>query len=1821
MDSDAISDISEVTSKSTSKKSRFSRSAKKSKDKSKDSQRKSQTSVHSVFGRGSGGSKNSSSSTNVTISTPNGSAGNPATSLPSLDETEVVGSAEDVVAGITGDQEDPAIRFAGEGVVFKAKLIGIETVTAPRGDAMCKTAMSRLKAIVKGTGAHKKKILLSISLSGLTLMDEKTKETISHHPIPLISYISRDTSDSRAFGFVYGTPHDGHQFIGIKTEKAAIPVMQTIADLFTYVYEKRKKEKSSNSDQTASTSTTTVGGVPLSFSAKEEFSEQKVNAAWSKTEPQMNSATNSSIDPLSTSSQMSNSLNSNLPALLPPPNSAFFARTSSSLASDSRASTLSSLQRSDVLAELRSMRHVINSVNTAAGTSNSSSGIGSSCDRYATWESFHENDYSELSINAHTASDPPPPPLPSKQPSAGPMVDLSHTYKSGSFSRNSMSSNTVAVPNSSNNGFIGSTSDFSALENRPSSARSSGLESLSSLDKGAGSSPLSSYSSRFGGIGQVALRGANAVPSPPSSPRSTAGSFNSNSSTVSRARARPRRTFEQPNQVALPPPSAVSLVGQNAPARGGLFSASTNAPGTLIGRPSNAPGGATMNTAMNTTFPSASEPDLFSSLNFDTFNPPPSVPPVMNSNSKNNSDGDKFEANFDAMFPSFSPLNQQTSSTQSQHQQQHQHQQQQPQLLPPPSQSKQVSFSDTNQTFGSNVGSADLFGGVNSQNENSSNKSTSSFGSFGSSSSSSSSADRYACFKEIQELANIPSVFDQASSGSDSDTFVGSPPSIVSTNESTLHLQKASTSTPATVATTLNSAVVTASLLDLEGGKNENDNWNCTSSTSNVPLNSANDADEKGKSNLLVTSTSNINSTTFTRPSGISILNDPKQSSTHVTSTASSFNATLTKSTLTNMSACNETQENVNQHQQHRLQHSQQKEHKEFDTKYKDTATSPGTPPDVQPNDPNSSHEILHNSQNCNQKNIANNSQENIQSDSHSITNTRDDPFGMKSLLHDLNTIDQEVTATFESSNASQVCFILCTLFTNDLLINLSLQSKCRGPEEKANRETNERMHQKEFFGRPNMVHSNAQTHVQNSPLNICDRPPSSSSTASSFRNPFTDDDDSEYTSATASNSTKQHPTAAPSETAAAAGAFGQPAWPPSLYDRSYEHASKSAAMVYQAHMYHDQQSHLYHPRSSSGSGSYMMPQVCAAAHGCECQSCSTAAHGAYACYPPPHAHAIYCQMHPSDLSGHPNCVYCRSAPAAYLAHPPPPHPHPHPHAHSSHAHPHPASHSHAPPLGPTEFGPSFDFGSDFDPKSPPPTADGTYGQLHQSYTGTNSSQREPSESDSTRSLSPSNPFNPIVNTCTSTSSVNQVPTSVESSSSGLIPPPRPPARSDPSRGSNASLGESDIPPPLLPKRKTPSNASSIHSSSGSPFYQQQQQQQQPPPPPPPPPQVAHQYFHHHGYPVTPHPHHMVRHGPPPPPAHYSFHGNDVYGYISAPPVHLAHSHAHHAPHPPYPPTSGMINAPPVASSASSSPGPPAVSMSGGRKRSLTKYNPVERRVSFENAPQSELPQAHHGNYPLTRQQSQPVSSAFDHQVNETDPFDPFNVNFVEEGLNQVMKPTAFVTQVAHVKADGESEVKNEKADECSLKTSTPLNSESASKSPQPAVGENGKSVSTIKPTFDDSFTANENVATDVNPVPSVQNSSKDQQQQQLTSGSLEVSNVSDTVFNDSNSSSLGNFDTTGYTRLRENQELASSSTTATTKSLDGNGQIMNKENSSITSQNNNNSMNECNTDESTNDKLSGPFKHFGQEHVSPPERNIFQHKDDPFADDDFFAQ
>lgn len=126
--------------------------------------------------------------------------------------------------------------------MFKAKLIGILEVGEARGDKMCQEALQDLKIAIRAAGEHKQRITIHVTIDGLRLRDEKTNDSLYHHPVHKISFIAQDMSDSRAFGYIFGSPDSGHRFFGIKTDKAASLVVLAMRDLFQVVFELKKKE-------------------------------------------------------------------------------------------------------------------------------------------------------------------------------------------------------------------------------------------------------------------------------------------------------------------------------------------------------------------------------------------------------------------------------------------------------------------------------------------------------------------------------------------------------------------------------------------------------------------------------------------------------------------------------------------------------------------------------------------------------------------------------------------------------------------------------------------------------------------------------------------------------------------------------------------------------------------------------------------------------------------------------------------------------------------------------------------------------------------------------------------------------------------------------------------------------------------------------------------------------------------------------------------------------------------------------------------------------------------------------------------------------------------------------------------------------------------------------------------------------------------------------------------------------------------------------------------------------------------------------------------
>lgn len=136
-------------------------------------------------------------------------------------------------------------RFKGDGVKYKAKLIGIDDVPDARGDKMSQDSMMKLKGIAaagRSQGQHKQRIWVNISLSGIKIIDEKTGVIEHEHPVNKISFIARDVTDNRAFGYVCGGEGQ-HQFFAIKTGQQAEPLVVDLKDLFQVIYNVKKKEE------------------------------------------------------------------------------------------------------------------------------------------------------------------------------------------------------------------------------------------------------------------------------------------------------------------------------------------------------------------------------------------------------------------------------------------------------------------------------------------------------------------------------------------------------------------------------------------------------------------------------------------------------------------------------------------------------------------------------------------------------------------------------------------------------------------------------------------------------------------------------------------------------------------------------------------------------------------------------------------------------------------------------------------------------------------------------------------------------------------------------------------------------------------------------------------------------------------------------------------------------------------------------------------------------------------------------------------------------------------------------------------------------------------------------------------------------------------------------------------------------------------------------------------------------------------------------------------------------------------------------------------
>ncbi|XP_029484348.2 disabled homolog 2 isoform X3 [Oncorhynchus nerka] len=158
-------------------------------------------------------------------------------------------------------------RFQGDGVRYRAKLIGIDDVPEARGDKMSQDSMMKLKGLAiasRSQGKHKQKIWVNISMSGIKIIDEKTGVIEHEHMVNKISFIARDVTDNRAFGYVCGAEGQ-HQFFAIKTGQQAEPLVIDLKDLFQVIFNMKKESEGSQKDQRNNATVENGGNTLLSI--------------------------------------------------------------------------------------------------------------------------------------------------------------------------------------------------------------------------------------------------------------------------------------------------------------------------------------------------------------------------------------------------------------------------------------------------------------------------------------------------------------------------------------------------------------------------------------------------------------------------------------------------------------------------------------------------------------------------------------------------------------------------------------------------------------------------------------------------------------------------------------------------------------------------------------------------------------------------------------------------------------------------------------------------------------------------------------------------------------------------------------------------------------------------------------------------------------------------------------------------------------------------------------------------------------------------------------------------------------------------------------------------------------------------------------------------------------------------------------------------------------------------------------------------------------------------------------------------------------------
>lgn len=175
-------------------------------------------------------------------------------SFPAKSQSSVRTRFSSRTRGAPTTRRHTSTRFDGEGVRYKAKLIGVDTVCDAQGEKMCWDSMMKLKGFEEAArkqGKHKQRVWLKVSSSGMKIMDEKTGALIHDHDQSRISSVKKDESDPRALAYIY-QHQNTYSLFYIKMANLADPVLADIEEVRQVVDQETPLQPAEEPTQTSS---------------------------------------------------------------------------------------------------------------------------------------------------------------------------------------------------------------------------------------------------------------------------------------------------------------------------------------------------------------------------------------------------------------------------------------------------------------------------------------------------------------------------------------------------------------------------------------------------------------------------------------------------------------------------------------------------------------------------------------------------------------------------------------------------------------------------------------------------------------------------------------------------------------------------------------------------------------------------------------------------------------------------------------------------------------------------------------------------------------------------------------------------------------------------------------------------------------------------------------------------------------------------------------------------------------------------------------------------------------------------------------------------------------------------------------------------------------------------------------------------------------------------------------------------------------------------------------------------------------------------------